>query len=97
MGTCTVRISQRTHDEVNEIRQLSQQKRSIQEIIAEAVEEYRRKIIFEKANAAYEALRNDPSAWQEELEEHALWEGTLADGLQEEDDWTEEFSAASNK
>ncbi|WP_414620132.1 hypothetical protein [Calothrix sp. CCY 0018] len=38
---------------------------------------------FEAANKAYDALRNNPEAWQEELQERQLWENTLADGLEE--------------
>lgn len=46
--------------------------------------EERRRQFWEKFNAAYTALREDPEAWKEELEERALWEATLADGLDEE-------------
>ncbi|HGJ64306.1 TPA: hypothetical protein ENS27_02825 [bacterium] len=35
-------------------------------------------------NLAYEALRNDPIAWQKELDERSAWEVTLNDGLEEE-------------
>lgn len=30
---------------------------------------------IEQANKAYEALKADPVAWQEELDERAEWEG----------------------
>jgi hypothetical protein len=36
---------------------------------------------LEACNAAYTELKQDPERWQEELEERALWEATLADGL----------------
>ncbi len=32
---------------------------------------------LEAANKAYDALRSNPEAWQEELEERQLWEQTL--------------------
>lgn len=52
-------------------------------VIAEAIEELRRKRIFEQANRAYAALRQDPHAEaEEEAERHEL-EGTLSDGLDE--------------
>lgn len=35
-----------------------------------------------ETNRAYAALRADPEAWKEERRERALWEGTLADGLE---------------
>jgi hypothetical protein len=34
---------------------------------------------LEEASRAFMSLRNDPSAWQEELTERQLWEGTLLD------------------
>ena len=37
---------------------------------------------LDAANAAYAALKNDPVAWQEELEERALWDRTLGDGIE---------------
>ncbi len=46
-------------------------------------QEEKRKKFFEDANQAYINLRNNPQAWQEELEERLLWENTLADELEE--------------
>lgn len=37
--------------------------------------------MFWQANRAWQALRNDPSAWAEEENERRLWEATLMDGL----------------
>jgi len=54
-----------------------------QAILDEAVEEYRRRRFLEEVNEGYAALRNDPEAWKEELEERELWEATLPDGLEE--------------
>lgn len=34
----------------------------------------RRDDFFKEVNAAYDALKNDPIAWQEELRERAEWE-----------------------
>ena len=53
----------------------------MQAILDEAVEHYQRERFLDQVNAAYSALRKDPKAWKEELAERALWEGTLADGL----------------
>ncbi len=38
-----------------------------------------------EATAAFQRLRDDPKAWQEELEERKLWEATLPDGLGADD------------
>jgi hypothetical protein len=40
--------------------------------------------LLDAMNAAYAALRNDPAAWPDELRERALWDETLADGLEDE-------------
>jgi hypothetical protein len=53
------------------------------EVLAEAVNELFRKRFIEECNAAYARLRADPKAWKEELEERALWDRTLADGLED--------------
>jgi Arc/MetJ-type ribon-helix-helix transcriptional regulator len=59
---------------------------SKQEIIAK-IENYHQQVnhqsFLEAANKAYDTLRNNPQAWQEELEERQLWEQTLADDLEE--------------
>ncbi|HEX8696305.1 MAG TPA: hypothetical protein VF746_28055 [Longimicrobium sp.] len=46
----------------------------------------RRRRFFAEVNAAYDALRADPAAWEEELAERRVWEATLMDGL-EDDPW----------
>ena len=80
----TVRISARS---LSLLRELSDQEQlSQQAIIDKAIEAYRRKRLLEKANEAFAALRADPIAWKEELEERKLWEGTLADGLEEDEE-----------
>jgi hypothetical protein len=78
----TVRISEA---KLQLLRELSAQTgESMQSILERALENYRRELLLEEANRAYEAMRNDPEAWREELEERELWERTLADGLTEQ-------------
>jgi predicted transcriptional regulator len=57
---------------------------SKKDIIARAVERMRREEILEDANVGYAAMKSDPVVWREELEERALWESTLSDGLNSE-------------
>jgi len=45
------------------------------------LEASRRLRMLAEANAAYAALRANPTAWREEQAERRLWEATLADGL----------------
>jgi predicted transcriptional regulator len=79
MKSVMVRIKGETHRSLHEL--AADLHMPLQEVVAEAVEEYRRRHVLEKANTAYAALRADPSAWQEELAERALWDTTLLDGL----------------
>ena len=53
----------------------------MQRVLERAVENYRREQFYAEFNAAFERLRADPVAWEEELAERALLENTLADGL----------------
>ena len=53
------------------------------EVVEQAIEAYRRKRILDAANAQYAALRADPEAWAEVQAERAVWDVTLADGLED--------------
>ncbi|MGM0486830.1 MAG: toxin-antitoxin system protein [Planctomycetota bacterium] len=82
MTSTTVRVSEPTH---RTLRELSEQLgESMQGILNQAIEDYRRKRLLEQANAGYAALRGNPDAWEEELTERADWEVTLSDGLDNE-------------
>lgn len=79
MASTTVRLTEETREA---LRQLSAQSgESMSSVVSKAVEAYRRRCILEQTNAAYAALRSDPDAWAEELEERRMWEATLLDGL----------------
>jgi predicted transcriptional regulator len=79
MPGLTVRINDSAHAT---LRALSKRRREpMQAILAQAIEEYRRKTLLEDANRAYAALRKNPKAWREEEKERRAWDATLADGL----------------
>jgi len=82
MSTATVRISLPAR---NQLRELAEHVgKSMQLVVEEAIELYRRRSFLEDVNAAYSELRQDPQAWAEIEEERALWDSTLADGLPED-------------
>jgi hypothetical protein len=56
---------------------------SMQEIVEQAIDNYRRQHLLTTANAAYAALRTDSNAWEAYQAEQAEWDVTLADGLKE--------------
>jgi hypothetical protein len=47
--------------------------------------ETEREAFLKQANEAYAKMKENPQEWQEHLEEIALWETTLADGLEDEE------------
>ena len=57
---------------------------SMREMLARLVEAYEDDQYIAELNAGYAELRKDPKAWAEELEEQALWDRTLMDGLEAE-------------
>ena len=79
MVSTTVRIKEETHQTLKELAE--QDNLPMQEVLGKAVEAYRRWRLLEATNAGYAAMRADPEVWKEELEERALWEATLGDGL----------------
>ncbi|MCI0489570.1 MAG: toxin-antitoxin system protein [Blastocatellia bacterium] len=94
MASLTVKIGEESHEILREIAE--QTGDSMQTILANAIEEYRRKQFFNEFNAAYAALQKDPEAWEEELQERKLWESTLSDGLESDEVWTEDGRAPSH-
>lgn len=81
MASLTVRISKSSHAT---LRQLADEAgESMQTVLDKALEEYRRKCFLEAANRAYQALRDNPKAWADELAERKLWDNTLLDDLEE--------------
>ena len=53
----------------------------MQAVLDEAIDHYRRDKFLDEVNTAYAALRSDAKRWNAELAERALWDKTLADGL----------------
>lgn len=85
MSSATVRISEKGRKILKELAE--QEHKSMPDVLDELLEAERRRRFFEGVNAAYEALRQDPIAWEEELAERKLWDQTLMDGLDETEHW----------
>lgn len=81
MASTTVRVTRRTHELLRELAAATGE--PLQQVLEEAVERYRRERFFAELHAAYARLAGDPAAWQEELDERAELDGTLADGLRD--------------
>jgi hypothetical protein len=81
MASTTVRVTERTHALLRELAAATGE--PLQQVLEEAVEQYRRERFFADLHAAYERLATDQAAWRDELAERAELDGTLADGLGE--------------
>ena len=82
MQTTTVRVSAAHHQMVQELAAAA--KNTIQGTVEKAIEESHKQMFWKQTRAAYAALRSDPEAWEEELQERKAWEATLSDGLAED-------------
>jgi hypothetical protein len=81
MESQTIRVSKATRDILREL--AVKAGTTMAAIAEEAVKEYEKKKFWENYYTGYKALRADPTAWAEYQEEIALWDTTLADGLEE--------------
>ena len=79
MAGTTVRVTDRRHSSLREMARANNL--PLGQVLAQAVEAYRRQSVLDRANAAYAALRADPEAWEAELSERKAWDATLFDGL----------------
>ena len=95
MSSATVRISEKGRKNLKEL--AKQEHKRMPEVLDELLEAERRRRFFEGVNAAYEALRQDPVAWEEELAERKLWDVTLMDGLEEEEIWLPDGSVSKHE
>lgn len=76
MAGTTVRIRKETREALRELERRTGE--GPQDLLAQAVEQLRRHLVFAETNAAYERLRHDSDAPDGEL---AAWDAVLADGL----------------
>ncbi|MEA5517356.1 hypothetical protein [Limnoraphis robusta] len=81
MPELKINISETTHKTLLTLAETSG--KSLQTILEQAVENYRRSVFIMEANQAFTALRENETLWQEELAERQEWEQTLADGVEE--------------
>jgi hypothetical protein len=77
-----VRVSENTHEMLRSLS--TKEGKSMQDIIDQAVEDYRRKAFLEGLSDDYRLLRENPEVWKEHEEEMTLWDNALEDGLNNE-------------
>jgi len=75
----TVRISPAAHQS---LRQMAKEtSSSLQEMLDQAIENQRRRLLLERANRAYAKLRRDKKAWRAWRSELRELDATLTDGI----------------
>ena len=75
MPTTQIRVTPKTHTAVRDLARRTGE--PMQSIVEKAVEDYRSKLFFAEATAAYARLKADPNAWDEERAERREWDVTL--------------------
>ncbi|MFH1150191.1 MAG: toxin-antitoxin system protein [Actinomycetota bacterium] len=79
----TIRVTGRTKKTIEEL--AASTGASQIEIVAEAVEKYRRKRMIQELCDSFARLRENPAEWEDYQREVREWDSTLMDGLEEED------------
>ena len=81
MHSVMLRVSTRCRDTLREL--AAQTGESMQSMVDEAVELYRRRRFLEEVNAAYMPLRQNAETWRAVERERSEWDNALGDGLPE--------------
>jgi type II secretory pathway component PulK len=79
----TIRVTNKTKRTIEEL--AASTGASQVEIVAEAVEKYRRKRLIQEINESFARLRENPEEWADYQRELHEWDATLMDGLEDED------------
>jgi predicted transcriptional regulator len=82
MPTASIRIDEHALATLREL--ANKQRQSLQTVLKEAIDSYRRQKFLEEANAAFAVLHSDPEAWREEEQEREIWDRAIKDGLEPE-------------
>jgi predicted transcriptional regulator len=83
MPGATVRITETSRELLRELARRTDS--TMQDVIELALVEYQKRLFWEQAAHDFQALRDDPEAWAEEVAERERWDATLNDGLDVED------------
>ena len=81
MSSTTVRVSAEVHQTLKDL--AHETREPMHQVLARALDLYRRQRFWDAVDEAYLKLKSDPEAWAEELSERALWDTTLLDGLED--------------
>ena len=80
MSTIMVRVDRKAHADLKDL--ANAMNRPMQDVLGDAIEQYRRAQVLKQTSRAYAKLRKNPAAWREEQKLRAELDGTLLDGLE---------------
>lgn len=75
----TIRISPAAHQSLTEM--AKEANSSLQEVLDQAIENQRRRLLLERTNRGYSKLRENKKAWQAWQTELRQLDATLGDGI----------------
>jgi predicted transcriptional regulator len=82
----TLRVSTELHHRIAMLANSRGQR--MQDIIAQAIDAWEQTLFWEEFDASWERIRNDPEQWAQVQADRAVWDRTLKDGLEpDEDEW----------
>lgn len=80
------------------LRELARQEgMSMQAVLDKALVEYQKNRFFDSLGAAFGALKADTESWAEEQQERSLWANTLSDGIEPDEEWTEDGDVVGSR
>lgn len=85
VATAMMRVRKDIHDTLRGIAE--EEHVSMQDVLARAIESYRRQRFLEDTNRAFAALKADDSSWEHMQQEQEVFAGTLMDGLSKDDEF----------
>jgi predicted transcriptional regulator len=88
MSTLTIPLSDTSQRMLKELSEQTGQ--TTEQVVDRALETYHRQVFFDRLNAGYAALRADPQDAAELGAEQRVWDGTLMDGLDPDERWSED-------
>jgi predicted transcriptional regulator len=83
MASTLLRVDQSLHRQVRKLADDSGQ--TMGQVLHAAITHYERQLFLQQLKEDFARLKSDPVAWKEELAERLIYEGTLADGLEDDD------------
>lgn len=92
-GTTTIRVSARSHAALHEIARKTGQ--TLTGAIDDLVEREQRRLMLAEFNASFRRLKADPEAWAAYQAEQRDWDGTVGDGFDGDEDWSDVELVAS--